>query len=62
MGTRVALTSCQSACPRCKEIKPVIDEPCSTFAVRRGLRSGEARQSYGVDAAEFAVDIGGVHV
>jgi hypothetical protein len=44
-----------------QEIESVIDEPHLTPAVGR-LSVGEARQSPLVDPAEFAVDIGGLHV
>ena len=45
-----------------QEIEGVIDEPHAALAVCRRLGMGEARQSGVVDAAEFAVDIGGLHV
>ena len=45
-----------------QEIESVIDEPHLTPAVGRRLSVGEARQSRLVDPAEFAVDIGGLHV
>ena len=47
---------------RSQEIESVIDEPRSALAVRRGLGLGEARQPRFVNAAEFAVEIGGPHV
>ena len=45
-----------------QEIESVIDEMHAALAVGRRLRLREARQSGVVDAAEFAVDIGGLHV
>ena len=45
-----------------QEIEGVIDQPHAALAVGRRLGVGEARQSGVVDAAEFAVDIGGLHV
>ena len=47
---------------RSQEIESVIDEPRSALVVRRGLGLGEARQPRFVNAAEFAVEIGGPHV
>jgi hypothetical protein len=44
-----------------QEIESVIDEAHAASAVGRCLRLGEARQTGLVDAAEFAVDIGGFH-
>ena len=35
------------------------DEPHAAFAIGRRLRLGEARQPGVLDAAEFAVDVGG---
>ena len=45
-----------------QEIERVIDETHAALAVGRRLGVGEARQAGLVDAAEFAVDIGGLHV
>ena len=45
-----------------QEIEGVIDEPHLALAVGRRLRLREARQSGVVDAAEFAVEIGGLHL
>ena len=45
-----------------QEIERVIDEVHATLAVGCGLGLGEARQSGVIDAAEFAVDIGGLYV
>ena len=40
----------------------VIDEVHAALAVRRRLDLGEAPQSGNVDAAELAIDVGGLHV
>jgi hypothetical protein len=45
-----------------QEIESVIDEINVALAVRGGLGVGEARQSSVVDPAEFAIEIGGLHV
>jgi hypothetical protein len=45
-----------------QDIERVIGEPCSAFAVRCGLGMSEARQSRFVNATQFAVEIGGLHV
>jgi hypothetical protein len=45
-----------------QEIESVIDEPHPALAVGRSLGMGEARQSGVVDAAEFAVEISGLHL
>ena len=45
-----------------QKIEGVIDEMHAALAVGRRLGVGEARQSGFVDAAEFAVEIGGLHV
>ena len=47
---------------RCKEIESVIDEPHFARAVRRRLRLRKAWQSGAIDATEFTVEIGGLHV
>jgi hypothetical protein len=44
-----------------QEIESVIDEVHASFAIGRHLRPGEAGQTGLVDAAEFAVDVGGFH-
>ena len=45
-----------------QKIEGVVDEPNLALAVGRGLGVGEARQSGVVDAAELAVEIGGLHL
>ena len=45
-----------------QEIESVIDELHIALAVGRRLGMGEARQSSLIDAAEFAVEISGLHV
>jgi hypothetical protein len=45
-----------------QEIESVIDEPHFVLAVCGRLRLCEARQSGLVDAAELAIDIGGLHI
>jgi hypothetical protein len=45
-----------------QEIERVIDEMHATLAIRRRLGVGEARQARVVDAAELAVEIGGLDV
>jgi hypothetical protein len=45
-----------------QEVEGVIDEPHSALAVARSLGMGEARQSGVVNAAEFAVEIGGLRL
>jgi hypothetical protein len=44
-----------------QEIEGVVDELDAAFAVGRRLGLGEARQSCAINAAEFAVDVGGLH-
>ena len=44
-----------------QKIENVIDEPHPARAVARRLRLREARQSVLADAAQFAVEIGGLH-
>ena len=44
-----------------QEVEGIVDEPRAALAVGRGLRLGEARRPGVVNAAEFAVDIGGLH-
>jgi hypothetical protein len=43
-----------------QEIEGVIDEPNPALAIGRSLGVGEARRSSFIDAAEFAVKIGGL--
>ena len=45
-----------------QEIEGVIDELHAALAVGRRLGMGEARQSGVIDAAEFAVEIGGLRL
>ena len=45
-----------------QEIEGVIDEPHLALAVGRRLGVGEAGQSGVVDAAEFAIDVGGLRL
>jgi hypothetical protein len=65
-GSRIAFrsTSCSPETPaiEVQEIEDVIDEPHLALAVGRRLGVGEARQSSLIDAAGFAVDVGGPYV
>ena len=45
-----------------EEVEGVVDEPRAAFAVGCSLGAGEAGQFGVIDAAEFAVEIGGLHV
>ena len=45
-----------------QEIKRVVDQVHAAFAVRRRLRLRKTWQSSVINAAEFAVDVGGLHV
>ena len=45
-----------------QEIEGVIDEMHAALAVGRRLGVGEARQSGFVNAAEFAIEVGGLHI
>jgi hypothetical protein len=45
-----------------QQVEGIIDEMHAALAVRRCLRMRKARQSSIVDAAEFAVEIGRLHV
>ena len=45
-----------------QEVEGVINEPRAALAICRRLSEGEARQSSLVNAAELAIDVGGLHI